>query len=121
MLFNLTLARINPQMRNAVVDAVFPEVGTLLAVSGKLMDLTVDLSEAAAHDCPPISYYRLVVRDKVWLRRLSASAGDTVEVGAEIALFSTEPDEPLDGPIARQVRTVSVGIVPQTSWDEGSF
>jgi hypothetical protein len=121
LLFNLTLARINPQMRNAVVGGVFAEVGTLLAVGGKLMDLTVDLSEAAAHDCPPISYYRLVVRDKVWLRRLSAGVGDTVEVGGEIALFSTEPDEPLDGPIARQVRTASVGIVPQTAWDEGSF
>ena len=119
MLFNLTLSRINPQMRTAVVSAVLAEVGTLLTIGGKLVDLTVDLSESAAHDCPPISRYRVVVRDKVWLRRLSAGAGDTVDVGGEIALFSTEPDEPLDGPIARQVRTASVGIVPQTAWDEG--
>lgn len=121
MLFNLTLARINPQMRNAVIGGVLAEVGAFLAVGGKLMDLVVDLSDAAAHDCPPISHYRLVVRDKVWLRRLSVGAGDTVEVGGEIALFSTEPDEPLDGPIARQVRTASVGVVPQTAWDEDSF
>ena len=121
LLLNLTLARINPQMRTAVVGAVLAEVGAPLAAGGKLMDLTVDLSEAVAHDCPPVSHYRLVVRDKVWLRRLNAKVGDTVAVGAELALFSTEPDEPLDGPIARQVRTASAGIVPKTAWDEDSF
>lgn len=119
MLLNLTLARINPQMRNALVSAIFAEADTAMAVGGKLLDLTVDLSEAAAHDCPPIGHFRVVVRDKVWLRRLGVAAGDMVEVGAEVALFSTEPDEPLDGPIARQVRTAVVSIVPQTAWDEG--
>ncbi len=118
MLLNLTLARINPHMRNAVISTLFAETGAALTVGDKLLDLIVDLSEAAAHDCPPVSYFRLVVRDRVWLRRWSVAAGDKPDVGADLALFSTEPDERLDGPIARSVRTAVVGIVPQAAWDE---
>ena len=113
MLLNLTLPLINPYMTTAVIDRFHAAVGTAMPVGSKLLDLTIDLSVAAPHDCPPIGHYRLMVRDRVWLRRLGVALGDEPEVGANLALFSTEPDEPLDGTPVRQVRVAIVGIIPQ--------
>lgn len=118
MLLNLTLPRINPEMTTATIDRILIALGAAVPIGGKLLDLTVDLSAAAPHDCPPISHYRLVSRDRVWLRRLDVAAASEPEVGACLALFSTEPDEPLDGPPARALRVAVAGIIPQTSWDE---
>jgi hypothetical protein len=116
LLLNLTLPRINALMTSAVIDTVEPEEGAALQVGSRLLDLTVDLSDAAPHDCPPVAHFRLMVRDKVWLRRLDVVPGDEPEVGASIALFSTEPDEPLDGEPARQVRVAIAGIVTRSAW-----
>jgi hypothetical protein len=118
LLLNLTLPRINVDMTCAIVDAIHVEVGTALAVGGMLLDLTIDLSAAAPHDCPPVSHFRLIVRDRVWLRRLNVAAGDQPPVGSPIALFSTEPDEPLDGAPTRQVRVAIAGIIPQSVFGE---
>ena len=118
MLLNLTLPRINDHMDTAMIDQIHAMLGAAMPVGGKLLDLTVDLSAAAPHDCPPVSHYRLVVRDRVWLRRLDIAAGDTPQVGDSLALFSTEPDEPLDGAPARQVRLAVAGIIRESVWDE---
>jgi hypothetical protein len=120
LLLNLTLPRINPHMTTALVDLVHAAVGAPLPVGGKLMDLTVDLSAAASHDCPPVAHYRLVVRDRAWLRRLDVAPGDEPEAGASLALFSTEPDEPLDGIPARQVRLTVAGVIRESIWDEAA-
>lgn len=118
MLLNLTLPRINPEMTTATIDRILVELGGAVPLGGKLLDLTVDLSAAAPHDCPPISHYRLVARDRAWLRRLEVAAGAEPEVGACLALFSTEPDEPLTGTVERSMRIAVAGIIPQASWDE---
>lgn len=118
MLLNLTLPRINVDMTTAVIDAIHAQVGTALPVGGMLLDLTIDLSSAAPHDCPPVGHYRLIVRDRAWLRRLDVASGDEPEVGASIALFSTEPDEPLDGPPKRPVRVAIAGIIGQSVFGE---
>jgi hypothetical protein len=118
LLLNLVLPRINPHMATAKIDRVHASVGAAMPVGGKFLDLTIDLSAATPHDCPPVSHFRLVVRDKAWLRRLEVSPGDEPEVGAGLALFSTTPDEPLDGAPARAVRIAIVGIIPQPVWGE---
>ena len=120
MLLSLDLPLINPYADKASIRTVYAGVGDALVVGAKLLDLTVDLSSAAIlHDCPPISHYRVVLRDRAWLRRLDVAAGQTVCVGQPVALFSTEPDEPLDGPPARPVRVTMAGVVFQSPpWDE---
>lgn len=118
MLLNLVLPRINAYMTTAIIDAIHATEGDALPLGGKLLDLTVDLSAAAPHDCPPISHYRLAVRDRAWLRRLDIAAGGEPETGASLALFSTDPDEPLDGAPTRQIRVAIVGIIPQSAWSE---
>lgn len=116
MLLNLTLPRINEHMTTAVVKTIYPAVNTELPLGAKLMDLSVDLSAVLPHDCPPISLYRLALRDRVWLRKLAVGVGDDVAVGAVLAQFSTEPDEPIDGDPARAVRVIVAGIIDPGSW-----
>lgn len=120
MLLSLTLPRINAYMTIAIIDAVHASVGTALPIGGKLVDLTIDLSAAAPHDCPPISHYRLTMRDRAWLRRIDVAPGDEPAVGASLALFSTEPDEPLDAPPARALRVAVAGLINQSLWDEAA-
>lgn len=117
MLLNLALPRINPLMTAAVIDRIYASVDEPLAVGDPLLDLTIDLSAAAPHDCPPISHFRLVIRDRAWLRRLDIAVGDSPAVGAGLALFSTERHEPLDGPPSRAVRVANAGIIPDLGWD----
>jgi hypothetical protein len=120
VLLNLDLPRINPYATNAVIKTLYAPEGAALGLGAKLLDLTVDLTSAAMiHDCPPVSHYRIVLRDRVWLRRLSVAVGETLEVGEPIALFSTESDEPLDSAPARPVRITVAGVMFQFApWDE---
>lgn len=116
MLLNLPLPRINPYMTTAVIDKIHVAAGNAMPIGGKLLDLTIDLSVAAPHDCPPVGHYCLIVRDRVWLRRLCVVPGDEPVVGADLAMFSTEPDEPLDGLPSRNARVTIVGIIPALNW-----
>jgi hypothetical protein len=111
VLLNLNLPRINEYMTAAIVEAAYASEGGEIAMGAKLFDLTVDLSAAAPHDCPPISHYRLVLREKAWLRRLAVKPGDEPLVGAPLALFSTDPDEPLDAAPGRAVRIAVATIM----------
>jgi hypothetical protein len=118
LLLGLVLPRINPHMTFAVIDEIHADVGARLTPGARLFDLTIDLSAVAPHDCPPISHYRLVLRDQAWLRRLDVAAGDTPALGASLALFSTEPEELLDAAPVRAVRLNVASIIRQSAWGE---
>lgn len=119
MLLTLTLPRINQYMTTAVIKKIYAAVGSSLTVGAKLLDLTVDLSAVVQHDCPPISHYRIALRDRVWLRRLDVAPGDEIGIGAALAHFSTELDEPLGGEPARAVRITVAGIIDHSGWWAG--
>ncbi len=85
-------------------------VGDYLAVGAAIMDFSVDLSAGTAHDCPPIAHYRLVLRDKAWLRRLAVGVGDIIDPAA-IGWLTTDVDEPLDGQPSRPARVTVASIV----------
>jgi hypothetical protein len=116
LLLDLTLPRINEHMTTAVIRVVHADIGTLLPLSAKLLDLSVDLSAVMPHDCPPVSLYRFALRDRVWLRELAVVPGDDIAIGTCIALFSTSPDESIEGDPARSVRVTIAGILDRTSW-----
>jgi hypothetical protein len=111
LLLTLTLPRINPHMTTAVVKRIYATEGASLSPGAKLLDLSIDLSAAFPQDCPPISYYRLTLRERVWLRRLDVAPGDERKVGAAFARFSTEPNEPFDKEPVRSVRVITAGII----------
>jgi hypothetical protein len=110
MLYDLRLPKINPNMSAAVVECVYTKPGTLLKAGDKLFDLSVDLSSGFSQYCPPISYFRVVVREKFWLQKTFVVPGDNCEVGAALALFSTDQDEPLEATPARAIRITTAGI-----------
>lgn len=114
MLLSLTLPRINDLMTSARITALRAAAGDALVPGAALMDVCVDLSGVAPHDCPPISHYRFVLRDGAVLRELRVAAGDDVPVGAPLALFTTEADEPLDGKPSREARVTIAGILGET-------
>jgi hypothetical protein len=112
LLLTLNLPRCNDLMTAAVVEALHAAPGTMLPTGSKLVDVRVDLSGVAPHDCPPISHYRLVLREPAWLRALAVGVGDLVATDALVAQFSSEPDESLTGAPARPVRITIAGILP---------
>lgn len=114
MLLNLTLPRINDLMTSARITALRAAAGDPLAPGAALMDVCVDLSGVAPHDCPPITHYRFVMRDGAVLRDLAVAAGDEVPVGAPLALFTTEATESLEGRASREARITIAGILGET-------
>jgi hypothetical protein len=118
MLLTLSLPIINPNMTEANIDAVYIEVGANVRSGSKLVDLIVDLSAAVPHDCPPVSYYRLLSHESAYLRRIDVGHGDSIAPGAVFALFSTDPTESLDSKPGRQIRVSVAGIIKQEEWPE---
>jgi hypothetical protein len=110
MLYELRLTKINPNMSAAKLECVYAEPGTLLKPGDKLLDLSVDLSSGYSQYCPPISYFRVVMREKLWLQKMMLSLGDSCEVGSLLALFTAEKDDPIDDPPARAIRIATAGI-----------
>jgi hypothetical protein len=115
VILTLNLPRLSELMTTARVDKIHAEPGTLLEPGAALIDLRVDLSEAFAHDCPPISRYRIVLRERAWLRDLSVAHGAEIDVDAPLARFSTQDQEALQGQPSRRARVAIAGIVGDDS------
>jgi hypothetical protein len=98
-------------MTEALIECVHVAPGTAMRSGDKLLDLSVDLSSAFSQDCPPISFYRVVVRENVVLREFLPVRGQSCKVGDLIALFSTTADETKDQPAQRGIRSATAGIV----------
>jgi hypothetical protein len=112
----LTLPTINPLMTTAVIKAVHVKEGAPLTAGGKFLDLSVDLTSYAEHDCPAISYFRIAVRERAWVRRLTICAGDEIKPGTTLAHLTTDPAEDLDAAPARAARVSVAGILFQPEW-----
>ncbi|MGH7715632.1 MAG: hypothetical protein ACREML_06490 [Vulcanimicrobiaceae bacterium] len=112
----VTLPTINPRMTSALVKAVHAQEGAPLPAGGKFLDVSVDLSSFAEHDCPAISYFRLAVRERAWVRRLTVAKGDDLKPGVALAQLSTDPNEMLEGVAERRARVSVAGILYQVEW-----
>ena len=103
-------------MSRAVIKAVHVQEGAPLPSGGKFLDVSVDLTSYAEHDCPAISYFRIVVRERAWVRRLTVAPGDEIAPGTPLAHLSTDPAEALDGAPSRAARVSVAGILFQPGW-----
>ncbi|MBS0476657.1 MAG: hypothetical protein JSR28_16120 [Proteobacteria bacterium] len=112
MILEVRLTQIVPQMTGATTECFYAAPGDALRMGSKLIDLSVDLSSAFAQECPPVSYYRIVLRESAFLRSIETRPGDFTAVDQSIALLSTTPDEPLDEPPSRAARVTIAGILP---------
>jgi hypothetical protein len=115
MLLLYRLPLLLPGMHTARIETVHATPTCVMAPGQKLFDLRVDLSGSVAHDCPPVSYFRAVLRERVWLRRLAASPGAEAEPDTPLAWFTTTPDEAVEGDPARAARVAHAGILAPVS------
>ncbi len=120
MLYELRLPRVNPYMAAGRIECVHAACGSQLRSGDRILDLSIDLSGAFSQDCPPVSFYRLVLRETLWLRRISVPLGITCALDQPVAVFSSDPDEPTEGEIARPVRVAAAGIVYHSGMWSGS-
>ena len=111
MLLELKTPQIMPEMKEARIETVYARAGQALKVGDRILDVSIDLGSAFQLNCPPMSYYRLVAREKGWLRELNAAPGDLRAAGDVLARVSTEPDEPVDAPADRPLRLATAGIL----------
>jgi hypothetical protein len=117
VIYSLVLPEIVEGMTSADVQALYCGVGEGLKRGSKILDLTVDLSAAFPHDCPPVSHYRLAARDPLFVRQIMARPGAPAAVGETLALLSTTADESLDDAPTAAARLTVVGIVnPSDLW-----
>jgi hypothetical protein len=99
------------RMTGATLECVYVREGETLRVGTKLFDISVDLSRAFAQECPPISYFRIILREAVYVQRLMFDAGQHITTGALVALFSPSQHQDRDQPAERQVRIATAGIM----------
>ena len=118
MLLALPLPDFGPGARCTLI-AWHSHEGAQVAAGGALLDLRIDLSGGIAQDCPPVSTCRIVLREGAWLRRRIARPGENVPADA-LALLATNPDEPLDGPPARDIRMTVAAILHHADWWGGA-
>ncbi len=98
-------------MSVALLEAVYGEPGQQMKSGERLFDVTIDLGGAFLQNCPPISHYRLVLRERAALRRVLAKPGDEIEAGACLAIFTTEPGESDEGAVVRPLRVATAAIL----------
>lgn len=110
------MPRMGDLMRVGVIDRLAIAAGQEIKPGTPLLDVCVDLSAAAPQDCPPIYYFRVVAREKGWVRELHAAVKDSKEIGSALATISTDPQEPLGGPAQRALRTTQAGILKEPDW-----
>ncbi len=120
MLLELRLAEIVPGMSGATIECVHATAGDVLKPGAKLLDLSIDLSAAFAQECPPISFFRVILREPAVLRRIDAAPGQHCALGGVLALFSPSPEDPIDGPADRAVRLATAGIMHHSDMWTGS-
>jgi hypothetical protein len=121
MILNLTLPLLSPHMSEAVIECLFSTSGSELKTGAKLLDVSVDLSSAFAQECPPISFFRIIMRENVFLRELRVSPGQRCKAGEVIAIFGTTANEAGDQVAAqRAVRFATAGIVHHSKMWTGS-
>lgn len=111
MIYAFRLPLINPHMSSARIECTYADPGAALKNGSKLFDLGVDLSSAFAQECPPISFFRVVLREPAFFRKLNAGRGQLCQLGEQIALFSEKPDDSLDDAPARDIRFAVAGII----------
>lgn len=75
-----------------------------------LLDISVTLGGSEAHDCPPITHFRLHAREAATLMQWHVQDGDIVQGGAILATLElSAPDGTAPG---RGLRLTVAGIVP---------
>ena len=116
MLLELILPPFVGTTETVRIDAVNFATGDFLARNARLIDFTTGLNDAAIHDCPPITTYRMALSEAGWVRQVNIVPGQSVGPGDVLALIGTSEHEPLTGAPERRCRITSAAILQPMAW-----
>ncbi|HEX7701691.1 MAG TPA: hypothetical protein VF403_13230 [Kofleriaceae bacterium] len=101
---------MGPLMKQGQVHRSPLRIGERFELRSRLFEVRVDLSAAAAQDCPPIFYFAIIASEAGWVREQPPVAGDVIDVG-DLLLVATSTDlEPLAATPDRDLR-VAVAVI----------
>ncbi|MBV1917748.1 MAG: hypothetical protein KUG65_06765 [Sphingomonadaceae bacterium] len=116
MLLKLVVPTIQNKLERVRIDGLGVVVGDKVSPGAKLLEFTSGLDQAAMHDCPPITSYRMTSSETAWVRQLVAREGEDAMSGDLLALLSTDPDESLEGAESRLARNAIAAIFKPVAW-----
>jgi pyruvate/2-oxoglutarate dehydrogenase complex dihydrolipoamide acyltransferase (E2) component len=116
MILSLNMPQLGALMVQGVIQEIHVSEGCRIDAGSKLFDIRVDLSEVAPQDCPPVSFFQMVSREKGWVRQLNCAIGQSHSVGQVLAVVSSDQDEPCDTSPLRPLRISTVGVLSAPEW-----
>jgi hypothetical protein len=116
VLLKLVMPTIHSKMDSARIDVINVSVGDALERGARLLEFTMGLDAASAHDCPPLTSYRMTLSEAAWLRQLNVKQGADLVSGDVLALLTTEPEESFCGEHDRLARVAIAAIVKPMAW-----
>ncbi len=120
-MLSLTMPVILGEDAEALVEVCYVGLGDDLGPGHKLLDISIDLSARFNQNCPPISYYRIVSRERARVVKLLVPPGGLCAPGEVVALCATDRDDGVDGPVGRSLRVTTAGILGHDRmWSAGS-
>jgi hypothetical protein len=116
MILALILPRLGKLTGIQTVQKIHVVPGCEIKAGTKLVDIRLDLGAAAPQDCVPISFFRIVSREKAWLRQLAIASGEIFQESQPLALLSTDPQELLQAEPERALRISTASILGDVEW-----
>src|SRR5262245_46852224 len=110
MNLDVAMPRLSELVPSATVHAVACRPGDAIAPGSALVALTLDLGAVAAQDCPPVSRFRIVSRERAFIRRIDAVPGGVASPGDVLIVATPTGDEPLDAGTRRALRTNCISV-----------
>lgn len=115
MILSLSLPVFQSNDEVIAVEQVCVRENEAIKPGMDILIVTVDLSGANPHDCPPKTTYAVSTAERGHVRALRCTAGNTVSHGELLALMSSTADEPV-GTAERALRTVTAAIIRPEMW-----
>ena len=116
MLLKLVLPVANEALPTARIDAVHISSAQQLMPGARLIDFTVGVDAGTIHDCPPITHYRMTLRERASVVRIDAAEGESLAAGATLALLATEPGDDAATDPVRSARVSVAAIMRAPDW-----
>ena len=111
MEFTLVLPTLSDDGSPALIRRLHVEPNQSVTRGAALLDISITLGGGQAHDCPPISPFRIHAREAATLTQWHVKQGDSV--APDTILASLQPQGvPNNSELTRPLRQTVSGIIP---------
>ena len=96
MLYSFKLPLIGGLEGIYSIVSIYASEDQLLSRGCRILDLKIDMQSSLAHDCPSINFYRLVMLESMWLRKIFISPGEATQANSLIGIFTSDQYEDIE-------------------------